>query len=128
MVLTPQLEWVSEVAYWLFCMYNAVVTLEGRFMRYEWDENKNERNLEKHGLSFETASLVFDDPNALSIPDRIENGEERWQTIGMIENIVIVMVAHTIKLEVESQEEIIRIISARKATRAERQEYEEAIW
>jgi uncharacterized protein len=76
-------------------------------MRYEWDENKNERNLEKHGLSFETASLVFDDPNALSIPDRIENGEERWQTIGMIENIVIVMVAHTIKLETESQEEII---------------------
>jgi uncharacterized DUF497 family protein len=46
----------------------------------------------------------------------------------MIENIVIVMVAHTIKLETESQEETIRIISARKATRAERQEYEEAIW
>jgi uncharacterized protein len=85
-------------------------------MRYEWDKNKNDSNLEKHG------------PNALSIPDRIENGEERWQTIGMIENIVIVMVAHTIKLETESQEEIIRIISARKATRAERQEYEEAIW
>jgi uncharacterized protein len=97
-------------------------------MRYEWDENKNDSNLEKHGLSFETASLVFDDPNALSIPDRIENGEERWQTIGMIENIVIVMVAHTIKLETDSQEEIIRIISARKATRAERQEYEEALW
>jgi uncharacterized protein len=97
-------------------------------MRYEWDENKNDSNLEKHGLSFETASLVFDDPNALSIPDRIENGEERWQTIGMIENIVIVMVAHTIKLEPDSQEEIIRIISARKATRAERQEYEEALW
>ena len=97
-------------------------------MRYEWDENKNESNLEKHGLSFETASLVFDDPNALSIPDRIENGEERWQTIGMIENIVIVMVAHTIKLETDSQEEIIRIISARKATRAERQEYEQALW
>jgi uncharacterized protein len=88
-------------------MYNTVVTLEGEFMRYEWDENKNDSNLEKHGLSFETASLVFDDPNALSIPDRIENGEERWQTIGMIENIVIVMVAHTIKLETESQEETI---------------------
>jgi uncharacterized protein len=97
-------------------------------VRYKWDENKNDSNLEKHGLSFETASLVFDDPNALSIPDRIENGEERWQTIGMIENIVIVMVAHTIKLEPDSQEEIIRIISARKATRAERQEYEEALW
>ena len=97
-------------------------------MRYEWDENKNESNLEKHGLSFENASLVFNDPNALSIPDRIENGEERWQTIGMIENIVIVMVAHTIKLEMDTQEEIIRIISARKATRAERQEYEQAIW
>jgi uncharacterized protein len=76
-------------------------------MRYEWDENKNDSNLEKHGLSFETASLVFDDPNALSIPNRIENGEERWQTIGMIENIVIVMVAHTFKLETESQEETI---------------------
>ena len=97
-------------------------------MRYEWDENKNKSNLEKHGLSFETASLVFDDPNALSIPDRIENGEERWQTIGMIENIVIVMVAHTIKLETDTQEEIIRIISARKATRVERQEYEQALW
>ena len=97
-------------------------------MRYEWDENNNESNLEKHGLSFETASLVFDDPNALSIPDRIENGEERWQTIGMIENIVIVMVAHTIKLETDTQEEIIRIISARKATRVERQEYEQALW
>jgi uncharacterized protein len=97
-------------------------------VRYEWDENKNQRNLEKHGLSFETASLVFDDPNALSIPDRIENGEERWQTIGTIENIVIVMVAHTIKLETDSQEEIIRIVSARKATRAERQEYEKALW
>ena len=97
-------------------------------MRYEWDENKNESNLEKHGLSFETASLVFDDPNSLSIPDRIENGEERWQTIGMIENIVIVMVAHTIKLETDTQEEIIRIISARKATRAERQKYEQALW
>ena len=46
----------------------------------------------------------------------------------MIENVVVVLVAHTIRVEVNTSEEIIRIISARKATRAERQAYEEAIW
>ena len=97
-------------------------------MRFEWDENKNASNLEKHGLSFETASLVFDDPNALSVPDRVENGEERWQTIGAVEKLVIVMVAHTVRLEADSREETVRIVSARKATRAERQEYEKSLW
>lgn len=56
-------------------------------MRFEWDETKNLINQQKHGLDFETASLVFDDPNALSVQDRFENGEERYQTIGMIESI-----------------------------------------
>src|SRR5204862_460266 len=44
-------------------------------MRFEWDPNKSRANLRKHGVSFETASLVFDDPNHLSIQDRFEEGE-----------------------------------------------------
>jgi uncharacterized DUF497 family protein len=51
-------------------------------MRFEWDPNKSRANRRKHGVSFETASLVFDDPNHLSVQDRFEEGEERWQTLG----------------------------------------------
>jgi uncharacterized DUF497 family protein len=90
-------------------------------MRPEWDEAKNRRNIEKHRISFETARLVFDDPYARSAQDRVVDGEERWQTVGMVEGL-IVLVAHT--HGEESEEEVIRIISARKATPAERRVYE----
>jgi hypothetical protein len=90
-------------------------------MRFEWDEVKNRRNLKKHKVGFDTARLVFDDPYAQSIQDRVIEGEERWQTVGMIKGL-IVLVAHTYREE--SEEEIIRIISARKATPAERRVYE----
>ena len=53
-------------------------------MQIEWDEAKNRSNLEKHGVSFETAQLMFDDPHHLSVRDREVNGEERWQTIGVV--------------------------------------------
>ncbi len=91
-------------------------------MEFEWNEDKSQHNRTKHGISFETATLVFNDPNHLSIQDRFEDGEERWQTLGQVNNLVIILVAHTIR--VENSDEIIRIISARKATRAERQYYE----
>ena len=90
-------------------------------MRFEWDEVKNRRNLEKHKISFETARLVFDDPHSRSIQDRVVDDEQRWQTVGMIKGL-IVLVAHTYLAE--GEEEVIRIISARKATRAERRVYE----
>jgi hypothetical protein len=90
-------------------------------MRFEWDEVKNRRNVEKHRMSFETARLVFDDPYAHSVHDRVVNGEERWQTVGTIRGLIVV-VAHTYREE--SEEEVIRIISARKATPAERRVYE----
>jgi uncharacterized protein len=61
----------------------------------------------------------------LSVQDRFEN-EDRWQTVGMIEGIVIVLVAHT--FEIKKNTEIIRIISARKATRAERKSYGKNLW
>jgi uncharacterized protein len=91
-------------------------------MRYTWDENKNRRNIAKHKISFETAKLVFDDPFAFSLQDRIVDGEERWQTMGLIGGVVVVLVAYT--FIGEENEEIIRIISARKATSHERRQYE----
>jgi uncharacterized DUF497 family protein len=90
-------------------------------MRFMWDEGKNRRNLLKHKVSFETAVSVFDDPHAISVQDRFVQGEERWQTLGLIEGMVVLLVAHSI--EFESDEEIIRIISARKATPREREVY-----
>jgi uncharacterized protein (DUF4415 family) len=50
-------------------------------VRFEWDEYKDRLNRAKHGVSFETARLVFDDPLHLSVQDRIEGGEARWQTL-----------------------------------------------
>jgi len=93
-------------------------------MRFEWDEDKDRRNLVKHGVSFKTARLVFDDPRAINLQDRVENGEERWQTLGSIGPAVILLVAHAYQDD-EAGEEIIRIISARKATHRERQMYEQ---
>jgi uncharacterized protein len=92
-------------------------------MQLEWDENKNRGNKRKHGISFETASLVFQDPFVISMPDKRYNyEEERWQSIGLVESIVI-YVAHTIIEEEENDEEIIRIISARAATSSEERRY-----
>lgn len=51
-------------------------------MEFEWDANKAKSNRVKHGIRFEDAVLVFDDPQHLSQQDRIDNGEYRWQTIG----------------------------------------------
>jgi uncharacterized DUF497 family protein len=92
-------------------------------MLFKWNEQKNQSNIHKHGIDFDTASLVFYDPNALVVQDRIENGEERWQTIGMIEGIVLVLVAHTLNYDANDNE-VIRIISARKADRKERKYYD----
>ncbi|AHJ75365.1 BrnT family toxin [Kosakonia sacchari] len=91
-------------------------------MEFEWDATKAISNLRKHGIRFEDAVLVFDDPQHLSIQDRFENGEYRWQTLGLVHGVVIILVAHTIRFE--SGHEVVRIISARKADRKERSRYE----
>jgi uncharacterized DUF497 family protein len=91
-------------------------------MRFEWDEAKNRRNLAKHSISFETAKSVFEDPHALSVQDRAVEDEERWQTLGRVGGVVVVLVAHT--YDEENGEEVIRLISARKATPLERRAYE----
>ena len=92
-------------------------------MRFEWDEAKNGRNIAKHKISFETAKLAFEDSYALSVQDRVVAGEERWQTLGMIGEGIVVLVAHTYRED--RGDEVIRIISARKATSPERKAYED---
>jgi uncharacterized DUF497 family protein len=91
-------------------------------MNFKWDPEKDAINRAKHGVSFETAALVFDDPFHLSVIDRVVEGEERWRTMGQIGGLVILVVAHTY-IENDGKETI-RIISARKATRSERRYYE----
>lgn len=92
-------------------------------MRFEWAEEKNRSNLAKHKVSFETALSVFDDPFALSIQDRVVDVEERWQTSGLIDGVILLIVAHTWRDD--NGDEVIRLISARKAMRKERQAYAE---
>ena len=91
---------------------------------FVWDPVKAETNRRKHGVSFETAKLVFADPFALSDPDRIDGGEQRWQTIGSVGGVVVLLVAHTV-IDHDDGEETIRIISARAATSAERRRHEQ---
>jgi len=94
-------------------------------IRFEWDEAKNRSNKKKHGIDFETARLIFDDPHCISFVERVSDGEERWHAIGSIENIIVIVVVHTYREEVS--DEVIRIISARRATRHERKLYAQAI-
>ena len=96
-------------------------------MRFTWDETKNRSNLKKHGgIAFEEAAYVFRDPFRLTRQDRIESGEERWQTIGVVYGVTVLLVAHTITEDDEDGQsvEVIRIISARRATSRERKQYE----
>ena len=96
-------------------------------LRFEWDEAKNRANQRKHGVSFEEAVHVFHDPLQVSVQDRIEGGEQRWQTFGLVSGVVLLMVAHTVYEDEDNGRsiEVIRIISARRADRTERQRYEE---
>jgi uncharacterized protein len=91
---------------------------------FEWDSKKAASNFRKHGIHFEEAIQVFDDQFAVSEQDRIENGEERWQTIGMVGGVLLILVAHTLRFE-DSGNEIVRILSARRVDRKERYRYEQ---
>jgi uncharacterized DUF497 family protein len=95
--------------------------------RFEWDPAKAAINLRKHAISFDIAVRVFADPFALIEQVRIEGGEQRWQTLGIVEGHLLVLVAHTIRDDEEDGQpiEVIRIISARAADRKERRRYEQ---
>jgi uncharacterized DUF497 family protein len=83
---------------------------------FEWDEAKNQSNQRKHGVSFETAVLVFEDPNMEITFDRFdpETGEPRWHARGLAAGRVLLVVVHVYRKD-QSAQNIIRIISARKS-------------
>ena len=91
-------------------------------MTITWDKNKNALNKTKHHISFEAAQLVFEDPFQFSHQDRIVGGEERWQTIGLVSGMALLLVAHT--WNDQEGGEHIRIVSARRADKIERERYE----
>ena len=99
-------------------------------MRYEWDERKNRENQRKHGgISFELATLVFEDPDRLIELDRVdEAGEQRWHAQGTVfvrPGIgAVLLVVHAYR-EDSHGEEIIRIISARRADKHDFRRYQE---
>jgi uncharacterized DUF497 family protein len=99
-------------------------------MQYDWDEAKNLANQRKHGgISFELAALVFEDEYCLIELDRIdESGEERWHALGSVQIepgvSAVLLVVHTYPEESHG-EEIIRIISARRAEKHEFRRYQE---
>ena len=86
-------------------------------MKFGWDSRKADHNLRKHGVDFADAVIALEDENALTIEDFGHN-EQRFKTLGMGPTMNILFVVH-----VEHSEDIIRIISARKADRSETTQY-----
>jgi uncharacterized DUF497 family protein len=94
-------------------------------MRFEWDNVKNEINRKKHGIDFGEAVFMFTDKEVLSLYDEEHSeSEERWITIGHHPDGMVMVVCHTHR--VEDGTEIIRLISARKATKGEMERYYES--
>ena len=89
--------------------------------RFEWDRRKDAANQAKHDVAFEDAVLVWSDPRHLVRFDRIENGEERWHALGLAGGLLLLLVVHTYP---DEEDTVIRIVSARRATKRERQAYD----
>lgn len=104
-------------------MYNYKIIMKE--IRFEWDEHKNSINKRKHGVSFEDAVIVFLDEKAIYIADPEHSvGEERFLLLGAGGEHGILVVCHCYRME-GRQDEIIRIISARKANNLEKKQYRE---
>ena len=93
-------------------------------MRWTWDRKKAAANRAKHGVSFETAVLVFEDPLHASTPDPHPDGD-RWRTVGFVGRVMLFVVHTFARTEEEDEETTGQIISARKATARERKAYED---
>jgi hypothetical protein len=88
-------------------------------LRFEWDEAKSRGNKRKHGISFEEAETVFLDDWGVLIEDEDE-GEDRFALIGTSVALRVLVVSHTYR----ARDQVIRLISARRANRSERRDYE----
>lgn len=91
-------------------------------MRFEWDETKNQINIRKHGIDFRDAIDVFNHPVLTAIDEREDYGEDRWIALGWMAAIVGVVVY------VERNVDVIRVVSARKATKHEVRRYKHSVW
>jgi len=89
-------------------------------LRFEWDQAKNRSNKRKHGVSFEEAQTVFYDDLAILIEDEEADEEERFVLLGMSTTLRVLVVCHCFR----ENDDVIRIISARKADRQERRDYD----
>ena len=95
---------------------------------FEWDENKNSSNINKHKIDFEEASTVFYDENALMIyDDEHSDSEERFILIGFSLMARMIVVCHCYRQKDNNSDVVIRLISARKATKRETEQYLEGI-
>lgn len=99
--------------------------MSDRRFQFEWDVIKASTNVRKHGVSFEMAATVFNDPRMRTIPDiEHSNVEERWFSVGLARNRTLLSIAY-VWLELAPVTTKIRLISARKAAQAEARYYEE---
>ena len=93
-------------------------------MKFEWDTNKEQINIIKHGVTFEQASYVFSDKFALNrFDDEHSENEDRWVILGKSLNETLLLVVHTFRDN--DGTEFVRIISARKATKLETKAYQQ---
>ncbi|MGY2291075.1 BrnT family toxin [Pseudomonas sp. SDO528_S397] len=90
-------------------------------MRFEWDESKNQANIRKHGIDFHDVSDIFQHPMLSQRDERANYQEDRWVSIGWIKRLIGVVVY------TERHGDVIRIISARKATKQEAKYYVQTI-
>jgi uncharacterized protein len=98
--------------------YNYTILM--KYIHFEWDESKNNSNIRKHKISFEEAKTVFYDPNARIIEDpEHSDTENRFILLGLSQNLNLLIVCHCYR----SKDEVIRIISARRATKIESANY-----
>jgi uncharacterized protein len=88
-------------------------------MQFEWDEEKNQDNIRKHGIDFDDISAMFEEDMLIELDDRLDYGEDRWIGIGFL-GLGVAVVVWT-----ERQRDTIRIISARRANRHEQKRLEQ---
>lgn len=92
------------------------------YIHFQWDQSKNKANIKKHKISFEEAKTVFYDENARLIPDPEHSiTEERFIILGFSNKLKLLIVVHSYK----ESDDVVRIISARKATKSESKYYYE---
>jgi uncharacterized DUF497 family protein len=100
-------------------LYPKSVCFIAMVMSFEWDEPKNELNIDKHGFDFADAYRIFDSPMVVDLDERRDYGEDRWIGTGLLDKRVVVVIF------TEPDRETTRIISLRKALSHERRRYEQ---